>query len=92
MSTVKNTTILVSAIVFATILLAAGPISGGTDNINAFATKNNKLNEAIQGIGQSTNTTQSSDCFSESGDSTASCNNVALSFNLNDGNNAAGQQ
>jgi hypothetical protein len=48
-------------------------------------------NEAIQGIGQSTETAQLSECFSGN-DTTASCNNVALSFNLNDGNNALGQQ
>ena len=48
-------------------------------------------NEAIQGIGQSTETAQLSECFSGN-DTLASCNNVALSFNLNDGNNALGQQ
>ena len=48
-------------------------------------------NEAVQGIGQSTETAQLSECFSGN-DTTASCNNVALSFNLNDGNNALGQQ
>ena len=48
-------------------------------------------NEAIQGIGQSTETAQLSECFSGN-DTTASCNNVALSFNLNDGNNAIAQQ
>ena len=32
-----------------------------------------------------------SDCGSGN-DTTASCNNVALSFNLNDGNNAIAQQ
>ena len=48
-------------------------------------------NEAIQGIGQSTETAQLSECFSGN-DTLASCNNVALSFNLNDGNNAIGQQ
>jgi hypothetical protein len=48
-------------------------------------------NEALQGIGQSTETAQLSECFSGN-DTTASCNNVALSFNLNDGNNALGQQ
>ena len=48
-------------------------------------------NEAIQGIGQNTETAQLSECFSGN-DTTASCNNVALSFNLNDGNNAIAQQ
>jgi ABC-type antimicrobial peptide transport system permease subunit len=48
-------------------------------------------NDAAQGIGQNTETLQASSCGSNE-DTTASCNNVALSFNLNDGNNALGQQ
>lgn len=56
----------------------------------AFATKK-KINEAEQGIGQNSTTLQEAVC--ESGNDTlASCNNVALSFNLNDGSNALGQQ
>jgi len=53
--------------------------------------KKRTSNEAAQGIGQSTETLQASSCGSGN-DTTASCNNVALSFNLNDGNNALGQQ
>ncbi|HYF98705.1 MAG TPA: hypothetical protein VD815_01295 [Candidatus Saccharimonadales bacterium] len=53
--------------------------------------KKKKSNEAAQGIGQDTETFQASSCGSGN-DTTASCNNVALSFNLNDGNNALGQQ
>ena len=53
--------------------------------------KKKKSNEALQSIGQDTRTLQSSSCGSGN-DTTASCNNVALSFNLNDGNNALGQQ
>ena len=53
--------------------------------------KKKKSNEASQGIGQDTETFQASSCGSGN-DTTASCNNVALSFNLNDGNNALGQQ
>ncbi|TVP41719.1 hypothetical protein [Candidatus Nitrosocosmicus arcticus] len=53
--------------------------------------KKRTSNEALQGIGQSTETAQLSECGSGN-DTTASCNNVALSFNLNDGNNALGQQ
>ena len=53
--------------------------------------KKRTSNEAIQGIGQSTETTEFSECNSGN-DTTVSCNNVALSFNLNDGNNALGQQ
>ena len=53
--------------------------------------KKRTSNEAVQGIAQSTETAQFSECFSGN-NTTASCNNVALSFNLNDGNNALGQQ
>ena len=53
--------------------------------------KKKKSNEALQGIGQDTETFQASSCGSGN-DTTASCNNVALSLNLNDGNNALGQQ
>jgi hypothetical protein len=50
-----------------------------------------KSNEALQGIGQSSETLQSSTCSSY--DKTlASCNNLAFTLNLNDGNNAVGQQ
>ena len=48
-------------------------------------------NDAEQFIGQSTSTEQAAFCDSGN-DTLASCNNVALSFNLNDGNNALGQQ
>ena len=53
--------------------------------------KKKKSNEAAQGIAQSTTTGQSSECFSKK-NTLASCNNVALSFNLNDGNTAVGQR
>ena len=53
--------------------------------------KKRTSNDAEQGIGQSTETFQAASCGSGN-DTTASCNNVALSFNLNDGNNALGQQ
>ena len=53
--------------------------------------KKKKSNESEQSIGQNSTIAQASACDSL-GDTTASCNNVALSFNLNDGNNAAGQQ
>ena len=53
--------------------------------------KNKKSNEALQDLSQATATGQDSRCGSGN-DTTASCNNVALSFNLNDGNNALGQR
>ena len=62
----------------------------GGDNHHGDKHKN-KSNDSFQGIDQSTETLQSSSCGSGN-DTTASCNNVALSLNLNDGNNALGQQ
>jgi hypothetical protein len=53
--------------------------------------KKRTSNEALQDIGQVSETAQLSECFSGN-DTTASCNNVALSFNLNDGNNALAQE
>ena len=61
--------------------------AGGDDHDK----KKKKSNEAAQGVAQSTATGQDSACGSGN-DTLASCNNVALSFNLNDANNAAGQQ
>lgn len=62
----------------------------GGDNHHGDKNKK-KSNEALQGIGQDTETFQASSCGSGN-DTTASCNNVALSLNLNDGNNALGQE
>ena len=53
--------------------------------------KKKKSNEAVQGIAQSTETLQASECGSGN-DTKASCNNLAFSVNLNDGNNALGQE
>jgi hypothetical protein len=53
--------------------------------------KKKKSNEAVQGISQSTETVEISEC--NSGNNTkASCNNLAFSLNLNDGKNALGQE
>ena len=91
MSTI-NTKSMIFAIVtiFATTLLVAGSLTAGLDEKSVFA-KSKKSNNSTQGIGQETVTGQEAVCESL-GDSLASCNNVGLSFNLNDGNNAAGQQ
>jgi len=83
--------ILAVVIVFTTTLLVAGTLNMNTDNQSVFA-KKFKSNNSTQWVLQDQFTGQSSEVFSENGDSTASGNNVALSFNLNDGNNAAGQQ
>ena len=60
------------------------------DNNAAFATKK-KSNESFQDIIQESSTAESAECFSNN-NTLASCNNVALSLDLNDGNNAAGEQ
>ncbi|WP_148686636.1 hypothetical protein [Candidatus Nitrosocosmicus hydrocola] len=88
---------IMSIFVAAALLGSIVAISSTIDN-KAFAggdnhhdKKKKKSNESVQGIGQDTETLQASSCGSGN-DTLASCNNVALSFNLNDGNNAAGQQ
>jgi hypothetical protein len=53
--------------------------------------KKRTSNEAVQGIGQSTETVQLSECGSGN-DTKASCNNLAFSLNFNDGNNALAQE
>ena len=79
-----------AALVGSVLTIGENMAFAGGDNHNGDK-KKKKSNEAIQGIGQSTETLQASSCDSGN-DTTASCNNVALSFNLNDGNNALGQQ
>ena len=92
MSIIKNKSmILAVVIVFTTALLVVGALNVNTYNQSVFA-KKIKSNNSTQGVLQDQFTGQSSELFSENGDSTASGNNVALSFNLNDGNNALGQQ
>ena len=79
-----------AALVGSVLTIGENMAFAGGDNNNGDK-KKKKSNEAVQGIGQSTETLQGSSCGSGN-DTTASCNNVALSFNLNDGNNAITQQ
>lgn len=58
MSTLKNTTIIVTVVVFTTFLLAAGPVSTELDNQNVFAIKNKKSNDSLQDTGQNDTTGQ----------------------------------
>jgi hypothetical protein len=67
-----------------------GSIVAYGDNY-AYAGGKKKSNELLQLLEQSSVTGQSSSCGSED-DTVASCNNLAFTANLNDGNNAAGQQ
>ncbi|MDQ3084710.1 MAG: hypothetical protein M3Q77_07860 [Thermoproteota archaeon] len=50
-----------------------------------------KENDSIQSLGQSTFSNQTAVCESES-NTAFSCNNVALEFNSNEGNNAVRQE
>ena len=59
------------------------------DNM-ALATKKTS-NEGVQLLDQRSETGQLSECATEN-NTLASCNNVGLSFNAQDGNNAAGRQ
>ena len=87
---------IMSIFVAAVLLGSIVAVSSTIDN-KAFAggdnheKKKKKSNEAAQGIAQSTATDQAAICGSGD-DTVASCNNVALSFNLNDGSNAGAQQ
>jgi hypothetical protein len=87
---------IMSIFVAAALLGSIVAVSSTIDN-KAFAggddhdKKKKKSNEAAQGVAQSTATGQDSACGSGN-DTLASCNNVALSFNLNDGSNALGQE
>jgi hypothetical protein len=84
---------IMSIFVAAALLGSIVAVSSTIDN-QAFAGgdgKKKKSNEAAQGIAQSTTTGQDAVCDSGN-DTLASCNNVALSFNFNDGNNALAQE
>ena len=85
----KNQTRLAFMAIFVATALIGSVIT--IDHNTVFASKNKK-NAAEEGIGQQSETLQSSSCFSENGTSLASCNNVDASLNLNFGNNALGQQ
>jgi len=71
-------------------ILVFGVVAMSPTDQNAHANK--KLDNGTQALSQDQITGQSSDVFSENGGSTASGNNVKLSFNLNEGQNALGQQ
>jgi hypothetical protein len=89
MSTITKTPIIIAVFAIAS-LFVAGPVSMNMDEPNVYANK--KSDTASQGLLQGQLTDQSSEVFSENGSSTASGNNIDLSLNLNDGQNALGQQ
>ena len=91
MSNLRNTKkVGLFAIIFVAAALIGSVVAIAGDNNAAFATKK-KSNDSFQDITQESLTGESAECFSND-NTLASCNNVALSFNLNDGNNAAAQQ
>jgi len=69
--------ILAVVIAFTTALPVVGALNVNTDNQSVFA-KKIKSNNSTQGVLQDQFTGQSSEVFSENGDSTASGSNVAL--------------
>jgi len=89
MSMITRTPIIIAVLAIAS-LFVAGPVSMSMDELNVYANK--KSDTASQGLSQGELSEQSSEVFSENGTSTASGNNVDLSLNLNDGQNALGQQ
>jgi hypothetical protein len=86
----KNQKIGIFGIMFIAAALIGSVVAISGDNNAAFATKK-KSNESSQDIIQESSTGESSECFSKN-NALASCNNVALSLNLNKGNSAAAQQ
>ncbi|HKO64398.1 MAG TPA: hypothetical protein VJU13_04295 [Candidatus Nitrosocosmicus sp.] len=86
----KNQKVGIFGIMFIAAALIGSVVAVSEDNSAAFATKI-KSNDSLQDITQESFTGESSECFSNN-NTLASCNNVALSLNANDGNNAAGQQ
>ena len=86
----KNQKVGIFGIMFIAAALIGSVVAVSGDNSAAFATKK-KSNDSLQDITQESFTGESSECFSNN-NTLASCNNVALSLNANDGSNAAGQQ
>lgn len=89
-SLIKTHKFGIFAMIFVAAALIGSVVAIAGDNNSAFATKK-KSNDSLQDIIQESSTGERTDCFSNN-NTLASCNNVALSLNLNDGNNAAGQQ
>ncbi|MDQ3084776.1 MAG: hypothetical protein M3Q77_08195 [Thermoproteota archaeon] len=89
MSTITKTPIIIAVLAIAS-LFVAGPASMSMDQLNVYANK--KSDSSSQDLLQGQLTEQSSEVFSENGTSTASGNNVDLSFSLNEGQNSLGQQ
>ena len=83
----KKIQLSILSIVIAAALVGSTVTFG--DNM-AFATKKSN-NDGAQFLDQLSETGQFSECATDN-NTLASCNNVGLSINAQDGNNAAGQQ
>ena len=88
MSPITKISIIIAVFAISS-LFVAGPASISMDELNVFASK--KSDSASQNLPQGQLSEQSSEVFSENGTSTASGNNVDLSFSLNEGQNTLGQ-
>lgn len=89
MSKESKSPIFMAVIAISAFLVAGSLVVGFNDQI-VFAYK--KTDSAVQGLSQEEYSAQSSSVLSENGTSTASGNNLDFSLNLNDGQNALGQQ
>ena len=85
----RKQSILTVVVAFIATALIGSNIAA-SDNI-VFATKSTQ-NDAFEGIGQGSETFQSSTCDSHDGKTIAGCNNLDTTLNLNFANNALGQQ
>ena len=86
---ITRTPLIIAVLAIAS-LYVDGPVLMSMHELNVYANK--KSDAASQDLPQDQFTAQSSEVFSENGTSTASGNNIDLSLNLNDGQNALGQQ
>ena len=89
MSTISRAPIIIGVLAIAS-LFVAGAVSMSMNELNVYGNK--KSDVALQGLSHGDLTEESSEVFSDNGTSTASGNNFDLSLNLNDGQNALGQQ
>ncbi len=90
MSNIKTTSII--AIAFFAAMMTVGAIVMSLDTNQAAFAKKHKHNDADQTTFQGQNSDQSSKCSSSNGTVSTSCNNVALEFNKNTGNDVVGQR
>ena len=86
---ITRTPLIIAVLAIAS-LYVDGPVLMSMHELNVYANK--KSDAASQDLPQDQSSAQSSEVFSENGTSTTSGNNIDLSLNLNDGQNALGQQ